>query len=45
MNPTGWFQVAWSDEVRAGEVHRMRYFGRDLVDDLAAGPALGAQRT
>ena len=31
MNPTGWFQVAWSDEVRVGDVHRMRYFGRDLV--------------
>lgn len=31
MNPTGWFQVAWSDEVRVGQVHRMRYFGRDLV--------------
>ncbi|MGV3563692.1 MAG: Rieske 2Fe-2S domain-containing protein, partial [Nocardioides sp.] len=31
MNPTGWFQVAWSDEVPVGRVHRMRYFGRDLV--------------
>lgn len=31
MDPTGWFQVAWSDEVAVGEVHRMRYFGRDLV--------------
>ena len=31
MTPTGWFQVAWSDEVAAGQVHRMRYFSRDLV--------------
>lgn len=31
MNPTGWFQVAWSHEVGVGQVHRMTYFGRDLV--------------
>ncbi len=31
MTPTGWFQVAWSEEIAAGEVHRMTYFGRDLV--------------
>src|SRR6478735_1485439 len=31
MNPTGWFQVAWSHEVQVGQVHRMRYFSRDLV--------------
>jgi 3-ketosteroid 9alpha-monooxygenase subunit A len=31
MKPTGWFQVAWSDEIAAGQVHRMRYFGHDLV--------------
>jgi phenylpropionate dioxygenase-like ring-hydroxylating dioxygenase large terminal subunit len=31
MKPTGWFQVAWSDEIDVGEVHRMRYFGQDLV--------------
>jgi phenylpropionate dioxygenase-like ring-hydroxylating dioxygenase large terminal subunit len=29
--PTGWFQVAWSAELAAGEVRPMRYFGRDLV--------------
>src|SRR4051794_40150381 len=29
--PRGWFQVAWSAEVAAGEVHRMHYFGRELV--------------
>ncbi|MCW1959881.1 MAG: Rieske 2Fe-2S domain-containing protein [Mycobacterium sp.] len=31
MTPTGWFQVAWSDEIAAGQVHRMHYFGRELV--------------
>jgi phenylpropionate dioxygenase-like ring-hydroxylating dioxygenase large terminal subunit len=31
MKPTGWFQVAWSDEIKLGDVHRMKYFGRDLV--------------
>lgn len=31
MVPTGWFQVAWSTEVPVGAVHRMSYFGRDLV--------------
>lgn len=31
MTPTGWFQVAWSEEIAVGAVHRMRYFGTDLV--------------
>ncbi|BBY98179.1 Rieske 2Fe-2S domain-containing protein [Mycolicibacterium fallax] len=31
MKPTGWFQVAWSDEIAVGAVHRMTYFGQDLV--------------
>jgi nitrite reductase/ring-hydroxylating ferredoxin subunit len=31
MNPTGWFQVAWSAEVPVGEVLRTRAFNRDLV--------------
>ena len=31
MTPTGWFQVAWSDEIAVGAVHRMAYFGRDMV--------------
>ena len=31
MTPTGWFQVAWSDEIKVGDVHRMKYFGRELV--------------
>lgn len=31
MTPTGWFQVAWSDEIDAGNVHRMKYFGREMI--------------
>ena len=31
MTPTGWFQVAWSDEIAVGDVHRMHYFSRDMV--------------
>jgi len=31
MEPTGWFQVAWSSEIAVGDVHTMTYFGRDLV--------------
>lgn len=31
MKPTGWFQVAWSDEIAVGDVHRMKYFDRDMV--------------
>jgi 3-ketosteroid 9alpha-monooxygenase subunit A len=31
MKPTGWFQVAWSDEIKAGDVHRMKYFDRELI--------------
>ena len=31
MKPTGWFQVAWSDEVKPGEVRRMTYFDREMV--------------
>lgn len=31
MQPTGWFQVAWSDEVGIGDVHRMTYFGREMI--------------
>ncbi len=29
--PTGWFQVAWSDELKPGEIRPMRYFKRDLI--------------
>ena len=31
MKPTGWFQVAWSDEIAVGEVHKMKYFGQELI--------------
>lgn len=36
MTPTGWFQVAWSDEIGPGEVRRMKYFGREMVAWRAA---------
>ena len=31
MTPTGWFQVAWSAELGEGDIHRMKYFNRDLI--------------
>jgi 3-ketosteroid 9alpha-monooxygenase subunit A len=31
MKPTGWFQVAWSTEIAVGDVHRMTYFGQEMV--------------
>jgi len=31
MKPTGWFQVAWSDEIGVGAVHRMMYFGEEMI--------------
>jgi 3-ketosteroid 9alpha-monooxygenase subunit A len=31
MKPTGWFQVAWSDEIGVGDVHTMKYFDREMV--------------
>lgn len=31
MKPTGWFQVAWGAEVPAGQVHRVRAFGEELI--------------
>ena len=31
MKPTGWFQVAWSAEIGVGDVHRLTYFGGDMV--------------
>jgi 3-ketosteroid 9alpha-monooxygenase subunit A len=31
MKPTGWFCVAWSDEVGAGDVRAMHYFGEEMV--------------
>ena len=29
--PTGWFQVGWSDDVSAGALKLVHYFGRDIV--------------
>ncbi|QZT58560.1 Rieske 2Fe-2S domain-containing protein [Mycolicibacterium austroafricanum] len=29
--PTGWFQIGWSDEVAAGEVKLVHYFGTQIV--------------
>jgi len=37
--PTGWFAVAWSDEIGAGEVKALRALGRDLVLFRTAGGA------
>ncbi|MCP2174970.1 Rieske 2Fe-2S domain-containing protein [Williamsia maris] len=31
MRPTGWFQVAWSAEIGVNDVHRMTYFGTDMI--------------
>ncbi|MDT5008576.1 MAG: 3-ketosteroid 9alpha-monooxygenase subunit [Mycobacterium sp.] len=31
MKPTGWFQVAWSSEISVGDVHRMKYFDREMI--------------
>ena len=37
--PTGWFQVAWSDELEPGGVLPPQYFGKDLVLFRAASGA------
>ncbi|WP_407687279.1 Rieske 2Fe-2S domain-containing protein [Mycobacterium sp. HUMS_1102779] len=31
MKPTGWFQVAWSDAIGIGDVHKMKYFDQEMV--------------
>lgn len=31
MKPTGWFQVAWSDEIGVADVHKMKYFDQEMV--------------
>ncbi|MEZ0338589.1 Rieske 2Fe-2S domain-containing protein [Mycobacterium sp. pV006] len=31
MKPTGWFQVAWSDEIAVGDVRTMKYFDQEMV--------------
>jgi phenylpropionate dioxygenase-like ring-hydroxylating dioxygenase large terminal subunit len=30
-HPSGWYQVAWADEIGPGDVKPLHYFGRDLV--------------
>ncbi|HVQ99462.1 MAG TPA: Rieske 2Fe-2S domain-containing protein, partial [Mycobacterium sp.] len=40
MKPTGWFQVAWSDEIEVGSVASMRYFGQELIAWQAASGQL-----
>jgi nitrite reductase/ring-hydroxylating ferredoxin subunit len=40
MKPTGWFQVAWSDEIGVGDVHKMTYFGQEMVAWRAESGAL-----
>ena len=29
--PNGWFQIAYSDEIKPGDVKPLKYFGKDLV--------------
>jgi phenylpropionate dioxygenase-like ring-hydroxylating dioxygenase large terminal subunit len=41
--PTGWFQIAWSDEVAVGEIKSLRYFGEDLILWRGEDGALTAQ--
>ena len=31
MKPTGWFQVAWSEEIGFGDVRKMKYFDQEMV--------------
>ena len=31
MQPTGWFQIAWSLDLKAGEIKPLNYFGSELV--------------
>ncbi|MBA3741486.1 Rieske 2Fe-2S domain-containing protein [Sporichthya sp.] len=35
--PTGWFQVAWSGELKPGDVRPLHYFAQDLVLYRTAG--------
>jgi 3-ketosteroid 9alpha-monooxygenase subunit A len=39
--PNGWFQVAYDDEVKPGDVLPLRYFGKDLVLFRTASGELG----
>ena len=29
--PRGWFQVAWADTIKPGDVVKLHYFGQELV--------------
>lgn len=40
MKPTGWFQVAWCDEIGIGDVHTMKYFGQEMIAWRAESGAL-----
>jgi nitrite reductase/ring-hydroxylating ferredoxin subunit len=43
--PMGWYQVAYSSDLAAGDVHGLRYFGTDLVlfrDEAGAARVLDA---
>ena len=31
MKPTGWFQVALSDVIGVGDVHKIKYFDQEIV--------------
>jgi phenylpropionate dioxygenase-like ring-hydroxylating dioxygenase large terminal subunit len=31
MKPTGWFQIAWSEEIGVGDVRTMKYFDQEMV--------------
>ena len=44
MEPTGWFQVAWSPEIAVGDVHTMKYFSRDGRVALRVGKGVGFRR-
>ncbi len=40
MKPTGWFQVAWSDEIGVGDVHTMKYFDQEMITWRSDGTIL-----
>lgn len=40
MKPTGWFHIGWSDEIPAGTVKPLKYFGQDMVAFRSEGGEL-----
>jgi phenylpropionate dioxygenase-like ring-hydroxylating dioxygenase large terminal subunit len=40
MQPTGWFQIGWSDEIPVGTATPMTYFGQELVAFRSEGGEL-----